>query len=167
MKRVLRRTLASFEEDAAAALMAALLVVLGLQVFTRYVLGSPLSWTEEVARHLFIWMVFFGASAAIRDGTHVSIDLLVTRFPPRVRAAIAIMNALLMLFFLANVLYWGIKAVDRMWSLPTATLEIPIGLVYAVLPISAVLMIVRTVGRLRMDLRGQRTLPPGGLPAID
>ena len=43
--------------------MAAILVVLALQVGSR-VLDAPLSWTEEVARHLFIWMVFFGASGA-------------------------------------------------------------------------------------------------------
>jgi TRAP-type C4-dicarboxylate transport system permease small subunit len=154
MKHVARRILGNFEEDAAAVLMAAILAVLGLQVFTRYVLGNPLSWTEEVARHLFIWMVFFGASAAIRDGTHVSIDLLVSRLPKGLHAAVTAVNALLILFFLGNVLYWGIKAVDRMWSLPTATLEIPIGLVYVVLPISAVLMMIRTVVRLRVDLRG-------------
>jgi TRAP-type C4-dicarboxylate transport system permease small subunit len=134
MKHVARRILGNFEEDAAAVLMAAILAVLGLQVFTRYVLGNPLSWTEEVARHLFIWMVFFGASAAIRDGTHVSIDLLVSRLPKGLHAVVT--------------------AVNRMWSLPTATLEIPIGLVYVVLPISAVLMMIRTVVRLRVDLRG-------------
>ena len=58
----------------------------------------------------------------------------------------------LVLFFLINVLYWGARAVGRMWGLSTATLEIPFGLVYTVFPITATLMIIRTLVQMREDL---------------
>jgi TRAP-type C4-dicarboxylate transport system permease small subunit len=146
----LRGLLGRFEDWVASALMAAILVVLALQVGSR-VIGAPLSWTEEVARHLFIWMVFFGGSGAIRDRSHVSIDLAVRALPRRTRLLVALSGNVLVLFFLCNVIYWGARAVARMWSIPTVTLEIPFGAIYLVLPIAGVLMTLRTVLQMAED----------------
>lgn len=157
MTTALLRFLNRFEDEVAGILMIAVTVVLTLQVFTRYVLNDPLDWTEEVSRHLFVWMVFFGASGALHDRSHVAIDLLVTRLPLKARLAAALLCNLMVLFFLGNLLYWGVKAVDRMWNLPTATLGLPIGLVYTVLPITAALMIVRTLVNMAADVKSGGT----------
>ena len=66
----MRQFFPKFEENLAALFMGGLLFTLLLQVFTRYVLNDPLSWTEEVARYLYVYIVFLGASAAISDRTH-------------------------------------------------------------------------------------------------
>ena len=133
----------NFEDDVASILLAVITIVLILQICTRYFLDDPLSWTEEVSRHLFVWLVFFGASGAIRDRSHIAVDVVNTLLPMRIRRIVMLGS---------NVLYWGARAVGRMWGLSTATLEIPFGLVYTVFPITATLMIIRTLVQMREDL---------------
>jgi len=143
----------NFEDEVASFLMMVITFILILQICTRYFLGDPLAWTEEVSRHLFVWLVFFGASGAIRDRTHIAVDLVNAHLPTRARLFVMLGSNLLVLFFLFNLLYWGAKAVGRMWNLETATLQIPFGLVYTVFPITAVLMIIRTVEQMREDVK--------------
>jgi TRAP-type C4-dicarboxylate transport system permease small subunit len=80
------------------------------------------------------------------------VDLVNASLPPRIRLIVMLGSNIFVLFFLGNVLYWGSKAVNRMWSLSTTTLEIPFGLVYMVFPVTASLMIVRTFAQMREDL---------------
>ena len=152
MRTALRQHLGRFEDEIAGLLMVGITVVLMLQVITRYVLNDPLAWTEEVSRHMFVWMVFFGASGAIRDRTHIAVDLVSAKLPPRTRLAVKLGSNILVLFFLFNLLYWGTRSVGRMWGLSTATLQIPVGLVYTVFPVTATLMIVRTLIQMRQDV---------------
>lgn len=153
----LHHLLDHFEDEVASLLLAAITVILVLQICTRYFMGDPLSWTEEVSRHLFVWLVFFGASGAIRDRSHIAVDMVHTLLPARLRRIVMLGSHVLVLFFLINLLYWGARAVGRMWGLSTATLEIPFGLVYAVFPITAVLMILRTLAQMREDLSTAQT----------
>lgn len=149
---MLKTILDRFEEEIAAILMAALLVVLTLQVAARILNTSVFFWTEEVSRHLFIVLVFFGASAGVRDRAHVSINIVVQALPAKLRLAMALVCNLLVLFFLAMLVYWGARAAARLWDIPTTTLEIPSGLVYAAIPVSAVLMILRTARQMAQDV---------------
>lgn len=144
----MRRLLTHFEEIVATAALAALLVVMSLQVISRYVFDSPFSWTEEVSRHLYVYMVFFGASAAIRDRSHVAISMAVAYLPRPARLA---MNVLI-LGFLGVMIWAGWKLVQRNLDVHTVTLEIPFAIVYAVVPITAVLMIWRTVAQMGEDV---------------
>ncbi|MSP88145.1 MAG: TRAP transporter small permease [Alphaproteobacteria bacterium] len=148
----MRRLLTHFEEIVATAALAALLVVMSLQVISRYVFDSPFSWTEEVSRHLYVYMVFFGASAAIRDRSHVAISMAVAYLPRPARLA---MNVLI-LGFLGVMIWAGWKLVQRNLDVPTVTLEIPFAIVYAVVPIIAVLMIWRTVAQMGEDVGAYR-----------
>lgn len=152
MPRALKSFLDHFEEYAAGLIMAVLLVVLGLQVVTR-VMGASLSWTEEAARYLFIYVIWFGASGAVRDRSHIGIAFLVNFLPPRLRLALALVTNALVLFFLANVVYWGWRAVLRQWDIPTAAIELPTGLVYLALPVTCALMVVRTLIQMAQDVR--------------
>ena len=140
-----------FEENAAACLMGGLLVVLFLQVFTRYVLNDPLSWTEEVARYVYVYIVFLGSSAAISDRTHVGIDFIVKALPRRAQWAVAFFVNLLILAVLANLIYWGWRSAIRQLNLPMVVLQVPYTWVYAIVPISAAMMTIRTVAVMRED----------------
>ena len=161
MPPVAKRILDHFEEYAAGLIMAVLLVVLGLQVVTR-IMGASLSWTEEAARYLFIYVIWFGASGAVRDRSHIGIAFLVNFLPPRLRLAIALLTNALVLFFLANVVYWGWRAALRQWDIPTAAIELPTGLIYLVLPVTAALMILRTINQMAQDVRAG---DPAAVPA--
>jgi len=168
MPRALKDIVDHFEEYVAALLMGGLLVVLTLQVVARVLNTSAFFFTEEVSRHLFIVMVFFGASGAIRDRSHVSINIVVQFLPAWLRLLVALACNALVLFFLGVLAYWGWRAAVRQWDIPTTTLEMPVGLVYAAIPITAVLMVLRTLKQMAEDVAaGDPARVPAGQPLID
>jgi TRAP-type C4-dicarboxylate transport system permease small subunit len=147
-----KRFVLRFEENLAALCLGALLVTLFLQVFTRFITRDPLSWTEEVARYLYVYIVFLGSSAAVSDRTHVAIDFLVLRLPRRGRLAVALLVNVCVLFVLANLFYWGIRATLRQLNIPLVVLDIPYAWVYVVVPATAVLMTLRTLAVMSADV---------------
>ncbi len=76
------------------------------QVFFRFVLDSPLVWSEELVRLLLIWMTFIGAAVVCWDGRHLNVDVLFVRMPAGIRRALRLINVSLAVIFLA-VLVWG------------------------------------------------------------
>ncbi|OGP72932.1 MAG: hypothetical protein A2V86_09310 [Deltaproteobacteria bacterium RBG_16_49_23] len=75
-------------------------VIVILGVIFRYVLGSPLGWTEEAARYLMIWAASLAVSMGIMKGEHVGINLMVNAFSPKIRRWMAISVHLAILAFL-------------------------------------------------------------------
>ena len=69
-----------------AALMALIVVIMGVQVFYRYFLGSALIWAEEVCRYALIWITFLLSGVAFMRGEMAAMEMLMKRAPPLVRA---------------------------------------------------------------------------------
>lgn len=116
-----------------------------LQVFMRYVLGSPLVWSEELARYLFIWVSYLGWVFASRGGTHIRISAFFNTLPPQVQRRVRIGNQFLILVF-ALVLGWlGYQMVLKNLDVPTITLFFPYSVVYLVVPIASILIVFQTV----------------------
>lgn len=76
--RLLKKS--SFVEIIIAIQVAILSVIVLLQVVFRYVLNSPLAWTEEMARFLLIWIVLLGAAVGVKRKSHFSVDILTKKF---------------------------------------------------------------------------------------
>jgi tripartite ATP-independent transporter DctM subunit len=72
-------------EPLAALLVIVEVAILSAGVFTRYVLGNPLVWSDELATIVFLWLAMLGAVVAYRRGEHISLSVLVRRSPPRTR----------------------------------------------------------------------------------
>ena len=153
--RTLRHLAGHMEEYVAGTFMALLLLALSAQVASRYLLGSSIGWTEEVARYLFIWLVFLGASAAIRRRIHVAVDLFGLRTArDAARIGLALAVHLCSIFFFLNMAWWGALGVARMWDVPSATLQISTGLLYLIFPLAGGLMTLRTLVLMRGIIRG-------------
>ena len=69
------RSLVRFEQFAAIGLLVVILVTMGMQVVSRYVFGSPISWSEEVARLAMIWLTFVASSFVAAKKQHIAVDL--------------------------------------------------------------------------------------------
>ena len=93
------RYVSKFEDIVASVLLVALCMVVSLQVICRYALVHPLSWTEELASLLFVWMTLLGASIALREGQHFAVELLQRKLPPKIRRGVRCLVALLVLIF--------------------------------------------------------------------
>jgi TRAP-type C4-dicarboxylate transport system permease small subunit len=147
----MRRVIATID----AAIMCVVVVLWALffvcvvaQVFVRYVLELPLPWTDEVARYTFIWSSFLSASVILGRGQHFSIDVVVGRLP---RHAVWVIELIGTGLCLAFTLVLTQKSAAWAWRLSYArssVLELPLGVVYAVLPFSASFMSIHLIGRL-------------------
>lgn len=144
-------------EEALSVLLGVLLFVTVLwQIFTRYVLNDPSGMSEELARYLYVGVVFFGAAAAVGDRSHVGIPFLVEKLPPLPRLAVALLVQALVLGFCLGMVWWGWRAAAMVWDLPSEAMEIPTGLVLAVVPISMAFAALRVVLAMVQDLRAFR-----------
>jgi TRAP-type C4-dicarboxylate transport system permease small subunit len=136
------------------ALFVAILLTMVLQIAFRYVLAAPLTWTEELARYLYIWACWLGAPVALRRGNHVTIVVVAERLPGVLGRGVAIGCHLLALAFLGQVAIQGAILAVRSHTVEAITLPIPWSVIYAVAPLSAVLMSLETAEAVRRMLRG-------------
>jgi len=126
------------------ALFAAIFVIMVMQVTCRYVLGSPLVWSEELARYLYIWACYLGAPVAMRRGSHIAITLLVDQLPPRAVRILGVCLHIVAFLFLTELAIQGAILTVRAHTLIAITVPVPWSLIYVAVPISAVLMMLQT-----------------------
>jgi TRAP-type C4-dicarboxylate transport system permease small subunit len=134
--------------------MALMVVVVTWQVVSRYALGDPSAWTEEVARMLLIWLGLLGGVYAYRERAHLGLDLLRQKLGTAGRRRLdAVTDICCGLFALAVLVIGGGALVDLTWELrqTTAALGIPMAWVYTVLPISGVLIVYYSAVSLLSD----------------
>lgn len=125
-----------------------------LQIFFRYVLSSPLVWTEELCRYLFIWICFLGWTIALKRGSHIRINFVIEGIPWRFRKVLLILFQLLILFFLFQLTRFGIAMMQRSFSVPTVTLFFSWAYVYLAAPVSAIIMFLYSLLYLLELFRG-------------
>jgi TRAP-type C4-dicarboxylate transport system permease small subunit len=138
----LKRALDRVIDWTTIGLMAVLAAVVVVAVVTRYFLNLPLAWSEEVSRYSFIWATFLGAAICLREGTHLSVDLLVRRLSPDRRRHAATAARVLMALLLGIVLYSGIEVTRVTHAQQSPALGIPMSWVYLAVPVGATLMLL-------------------------
>ncbi|QLE03040.1 TRAP transporter small permease [Galbibacter sp. BG1] len=125
-------------------IMAVMVVNVLWQVFTRYVTGTPSSVTDELARYLMIWVGVLGAAYVSGRNMHVAIDVLPQKASPKTQKRLLILvNILIILFALVAFVIGGIRLVYISYILGqhSPALNVPLAVVYMVLPISGLLII--------------------------
>ena len=122
--------------------VVSMVVVLFLQVFTRYVLRNPLYWSEELARIILIWSVFLGAVFSFRSGTHMRIDILMKKLPMRLRMAVNLVSKTIVTVFSVVLVIHGSIFSSKMMRIIAPATKIPTGIIYLVLPIFACLTVI-------------------------
>lgn len=116
------------------------------QVITRYVLGNPSSWSEELVSYLFAWMSLLGASLVCGERGHMNIPLLVEKVSPSMRKALCIFAEVIAAVFSAVILvYGGVQITSLAMGQMTSSLGVAIGVFYVVLPLSGVLNVIYSV----------------------
>lgn len=114
------------------------------QVFTRFVIGSPSSFTDELARYLMIWVGVLGAAYISGRRMHVAIDLLPAKLNKEGQIKLKVfINIIIIVFCLAALVIGGLRLVYITYTLEqySPALQIPLAIVYLVIPISGILII--------------------------
>jgi TRAP-type C4-dicarboxylate transport system permease small subunit len=151
--RTLDRALGVLAGTGVVITMAGMAVVIALQVYFRYVAGSPLAWSEEAARYLMVWLVFLGAPAALRTGEHVGVTVIRDLVPRLPRLVVTVVGELIVLALLLYVFYHGFQVSLRNLEQTSPTLRIPMGWVTAAIPLGSGLMLVEVVKSLVANVR--------------
>jgi len=140
----LRRKIDKIVGNVLVFIMAIMVINVLWQVFTRFVIGTPSSFTDELARYLIIWVGVLGAAYISGRKMHVAIDLLPTKLNKEGQVKLKIfVNTLIILFCFGALIVGGIRLVYITYTLEqySAALQIPLALVYLVIPISGGLII--------------------------
>ncbi len=104
---------------------SAIVILTIAQIFFRFALNSPLVWSEELVRLLVVWMTFIGAAVICWDGRHLSVDVVFTRLPAKVRRALRLLNCLIALCFLAFLVWYSIPIVELSMYVTIGAMDLP------------------------------------------
>ena len=151
MLAVLDRTL----KYALTLLSVVLTVSVFLQVLIRFVFKHPLPWTEEIARIAFVYCIFVGATIAVRENSHLSVDFLLVILPKRVARAAVFLGMLLVGVFLIFVTWQGVVLVLATGVQMSPVMQVPFKYLYLILPVSGALMLLYLVANMLALIRGK------------
>ncbi len=132
-------------------LMSLLVIDVLWQVFSRYILNSPSSFTDELAGFLLIWVGLFGSAYVTGKNEHLAIDLLLNKLSGSGKKKLeTVINTIIILFTLFVLVIGGTWLMYTRFTLEvkSAALQIPLGYVYIVLPVSGLMILYYSIDNL-------------------
>lgn len=118
-------------------------LIVSTSIFFRYVLNNSITWSEEIAKYLMVWMVFVGAPVAMVQSRHIAIEMFPNLFRPRIRALIFLIINLLIVLTMAFWTYRGFTyTVGGMSQVMSSFDKIPLGVVFASIPFGSCIMMI-------------------------
>lgn len=146
------------EEIFLVILMSLAVIVVALQVITRYVLQIPLPWSEELARYMFLWLTWVGAAFATKERKHVNIDVVFQKLPKAGKGACTILSTMIWIFFLIAMAYLSLKLTISVYGGGQIGVGsgIPMWIPYASIPSGMILMLFRLLQNCYYDIKAAK-----------
>ena len=153
MKQTLYKIWDHLEEYVLVYSLMVSVALVFVQVVMRRVFNNSLSWSEELARYLYVWQTWLGVSYAARNGTHLRITMLKDRLPAKAQQILEILVVLVWMGFGIFVIYHGMGVVNTIASFgqKSSALKIPMQFCYMSIPVGMFLMCIRIVERTVKD----------------
>lgn len=155
----LRRCVDLTLDGLCASTMAAIVLMTTFQVGNRYALHYPISWTDEGARFLAVWVVLLGATRCVRDGSHIHIDLFVNMMKARAQWWVSLLVNVIFIALVCILIWQGIKILPVVGKQTAAASRISMAWVYSAVPLTGGIMLFYLVESLIKHLRHARTSP--------
>jgi len=135
--------------------LAAMVAVTFTSTAIRYLVPGwgGIYWAEEVTRYTSIWMVFLASGLGVRYGVHLHVDLLTARLPAAVQRLLVIVSCVLMLVFEGVLVWFGTEVMVSNMDQQSSSLLMPMGVVYAAIPVGGMLMLFETLRVLLAKIR--------------
>ncbi len=143
----------NIEEIVASLLFVVTLVLVIINVLTRYVFRTGIPWAEEMATSCFVWTAFIGSAACYKMRAHVGVDILVNKLPLKVQNVVKIIVDILMAFLCAYLFYLSCVYLKRSYRKPTAILGVSSAWVSSSLMISFLDMAIWSIIFIFRDLK--------------
>ncbi len=144
----LQSLIGTLEEWLVIVLVAAMAVIINLQIVARYLFDAPYIWPEEVSRLLLVWMSFIGAAALMRRGGDIAVDTFTALMPARARRVAFIVRDVLMIGVFSLVAVQGFHLAQAVATMPLVATEWPTSLLAWPLVLGGGLIAFHTLTRL-------------------
>jgi TRAP-type C4-dicarboxylate transport system permease small subunit len=148
----LDKILSTFEDWTLFVSVLVALVALFFNVVLRYGFNYTLAWSEELVREVIIYTTFIGCCSAVKQRSMIKIDASVQLFPKLKVPLTYFSNLVILVFSVMMMVYgWQMAAMQARTFQKTLILQIPLVYLYAILPLTGVLMFIRTLQVLYQD----------------
>ena len=148
MQKLLGR-LVTLVEWWAVCLLAGLVLIVCFGIFFRYVLNSSLTWYDEFASYMLVWLTFYGTVVADYHRRHIGFDLLVNKLAPLARKVVDVVAELAVLGFQFVLFYYGWVLTERMGDETAISLPwVKVSWISSVLPVTGGLLLLISVTRM-------------------
>jgi TRAP-type C4-dicarboxylate transport system permease small subunit len=135
-------------------LLVTILVTMGSQVFARYVLRSPISWSEEWGCFALIWLAFLSAGFVMAEGRHIAVDVVSARLSRRWRRWLEVASNGLVVIACLLLLIGGLRFVARVGPVASPALGISKSYWYGAASVGLGLIALHGMGKILATLRG-------------
>jgi TRAP-type C4-dicarboxylate transport system permease small subunit len=130
------------------AASAVMIVITLAQVVFRYALQAPITWSEELARYAFVYIVYFAAPIALHRGLHIGVDNVTVLLTPRVQRLLEIFNDLVAVALVLVISCASIEVLRANQLQFSPSLNLRMSIVYAAIPLSMMVMALVLVTKL-------------------
>jgi TRAP-type C4-dicarboxylate transport system permease small subunit len=124
----------------AKILLAFQVAIIFSEVVCRYLLGTSLIWSEEMARYLLVWIGFMGASIGLKKKGHFGVELLVMALPTALRKLFTVVTITVMFIFLATITVYGVVMIVTADEVSTV-MQVSMRYFYAAIPLGGFFML--------------------------
>ena len=147
----------SFEEVIMGIFLIGMSLILLFQILMRMT-GNSLTWAEEVARYMYVWSVFLSVACTMRKGNILKVDLILQLLPAGVRRALETVLDLINVVLFGYLSYHAFFLVQSVLksNQKSPALEIPMYLVYWIIPVGFSLACLRSMQRVYFDVTGKK-----------
>ncbi|WP_295579437.1 TRAP transporter small permease [uncultured Oscillibacter sp.] len=125
--------------------MVVMVLMVFINVVGRYVFNYSFASVEEIARILFVWLVYLGCVAATKEGTHIRVDIVLMFLPPKARIAVEAIANLLMDAIMILTIRVMMNLVMENITYPMPITKIPYGIVQGIIPLSLLFMLILNI----------------------
>lgn len=147
------RGLSCFEDWTLLISVLVALIALFFNVVLRYGFNYTLAWSEELVREVIIYTTFIGCCAAVKKRSMIKIDATVQLLPILKKPLLYFSNSVTLIFSLLLMIYgWEIAAMQARTFQKTVIMQVPLVYLYAILPLTGMLMFIRTLQIVSQDL---------------
>lgn len=135
-----------------------LVVTMAIEVLRRELFAYSSIWGEELVRYAFIYLVWIGAAAAVRDRAHIRIDVIFEFCSNRTKTLLYIFGDLVTLFVASMALYWSFESllVSLKFGSVSHGLRLPMAWFLTAVPLGFTLLLYRLQQSLRRDIKALR-----------
>ena len=148
-----KKIVGNLDQILMAVTMAIVCILLIIQVFFRYVLNSPLIWSEECARYMFVWTVMLGLGYNVRTKNNISVSLVTSRLPQSVQRGMEYITDLIVLVSYLFCLPPIMKYLEAQSRIRSTAMRMPMGVLAVSVLIGVLSLLLQTVLSFAMKMK--------------